>query len=84
MARHRLEPDEYGSVLVSDLRPLVRSSAGRPVPPTQLRTQRVWEPAVEHAGLEPLRIHDYADPRVMPTSARNPLHDGVSVLAVSA
>jgi hypothetical protein len=28
--------------------------------------------------------HDYADPRVMPTSARNPLHDGVSVLAVSA
>src|SRR5437016_913698 len=63
MARHRLEPDEYGSVLVSDLRPLVHSSAGRPVPPTQLRTQRVWEPAVEHAGLKPLRIHDYADLR---------------------
>jgi site-specific recombinase XerD len=35
-------------------------------------------------GSSPPRLHDYADPRVMPTSARNPLHDGVSVLAVSA
>jgi hypothetical protein len=46
---------------------------------------RKYKPALEAAGLPPeLRFHDYADPRVMPTSARNPLHDGVSVLAVSA
>ena len=47
--------------------------------------RRYWKPALERAGLDTaLRFHDYADPRVMPTSARNPLHDGVSVLAVSA
>jgi len=65
----------------SDL--LFTAPQGGPYSPRNF-ARRVWEPAVEHAGLEPLRIHDYADPRVMPTSAWNPLHDGVSVLAVSA
>ncbi|MGH9038757.1 MAG: tyrosine-type recombinase/integrase [Acidimicrobiia bacterium] len=31
--------------------------------------KRVWTPAVTAAGVAPLRVHDYADLRVMPTSA---------------
>jgi integrase len=31
--------------------------------------KRVWLPAVEQAGVAPLRVHDYADLRVMPISA---------------
>jgi integrase len=42
------------------------SPEGGPVRRSNFRT-RVWLPAVRAAGLEPLRIHDYADVRVMPT-----------------
>src|SRR6266480_2756394 len=45
----------------SDL--LFTAPQGGPYSPRNF-ARRVWEPAVEHAGLEPLRIHDYADPRV--------------------
>ncbi len=47
--------------------------------------KRIFRPAVEAAGLAPgLRVHDYADLRVMPTSVGNPLAGRVSVLAMSA
>jgi integrase len=47
--------------------------------------RRVWAPALAAAGLPPyLRIHDYADVRVMPTSARNPLQGHVIALRSSA
>ncbi len=47
--------------------------------------KRIFRPAVELAGLPAgLRVHDYADLRVMPTSVGNPLAGRVSVLAMSA
>jgi integrase len=46
---------------------------------------RVWMPALAAAGIPAgLRVHDYADGRVMPTSARNPLQGHVIALRSSA
>ena len=46
---------------------------------------RVWIPAVAKGGLpEGLRIHDYADLRVMPTSRRSAWSAGVWDLKASA
>lgn len=47
--------------------------------------RRVWRPACEAAGMpEGLRIHDYADLRVMPTSVQRPLRVGVIAASGSA
>src|SRR5207302_7442900 len=43
-----------------------------------------WKPALAAAGLDPaLRFHDYADPRVMPTSWRGRWYAGVERLKLS-
>jgi integrase len=43
-----------------------------------------FERRTRNLGLPPIRLHDYADVRVMPTSARNPLQGHVIALRSSA
>ncbi len=45
---------------------------------------RVWRPANAQSGLAPLRPHDYADIRVMPTFRRAACLSGVSASKLSA
>jgi integrase len=46
--------------------------------------QRFWYPAVDKAGLTPLRPHDYPDLRVIPTSGSRGCSVGVTATARSA
>jgi hypothetical protein len=45
---------------------------------------RFFKRAVDAAGVAPLRVHDYADVRVMPMSASTSCSPVVSVLTLSA
>jgi hypothetical protein len=62
---------------------IFRSPEGGPVRLATWR-RRFWAPAVHSAGVEPLRPHDYADIRVMPTFPRNSSSSGVNTLELSA
>ena len=59
------------------------SPAGQPLHHSNFR-RRVWLPALGKAGLPAVHFHDYADVRVMPTSARTSCSSGVNALKLSA
>jgi hypothetical protein len=55
---------------------------GRPYHPE--RFSREFDRMVERLKIRRIRLHDYADLRVMPTCGRRRLSDGVTTLARSA
>jgi ABC-2 type transport system permease protein len=55
---------------------------GRPIHPEQF--SRTFDQLVARHGMPDIRLHDYADLRVMPTRLGNPLQGWASVLAMSA
>lgn len=58
------------------------SSVGTPIEPRNVN--RRWDELRAKAGLDWLRLHDYADVSVMPTSARSPCSEAVNVRKLSA